>query len=89
MRAIDCGAAWLTRMHACTGMQVTGVVMDDGRTVECSMVVAGVGAKPNLELVSGQLELLDRKPGGIVVRRFTLYTSFVNGSIPCKRSAGH
>ena len=33
------------------GKEVTGLVLDDGRRVECELVVVGKGVRPNLELV--------------------------------------
>lgn len=35
------------------GREVTGLVLDDGRRVECELVVVGKGVRPNLELVKG------------------------------------
>lgn len=35
------------------GKEVTGVVLDDGRRVDCELVVVGKGVRPNLELVKG------------------------------------
>ncbi|MFB0528092.1 MAG: NAD(P)/FAD-dependent oxidoreductase, partial [bacterium] len=35
------------------GKGVTGVVLDDGRRVDCELVVVGKGVRPNLELVKG------------------------------------
>ena len=33
--------------------EVTGLVLDDGRRVECELVIVGKGVRPNLELVKG------------------------------------
>ena len=49
-------------------MQVTHAVLKDGSKVEAQLVIAGVGARPNIELFEGQLDLLKDKPGGIKVR---------------------
>jgi NAD(P)H-nitrite reductase large subunit len=33
--------------------EVTGIVLDDGRRLECELVIVGKGVRPNLELVEG------------------------------------
>ena len=43
------------------------VELKSGKKVEASLVVVGVGAKPNTEMFKGQLELLEDKPGGVKV----------------------
>ncbi len=35
------------------GKEVTGLVLDDGRRLECELVIVGKGVMPNLELVEG------------------------------------
>ncbi|MFB0526032.1 MAG: NAD(P)/FAD-dependent oxidoreductase [bacterium] len=35
------------------GKEVTGLVLDDGRRLECELVIVGKGVRPNLELVQG------------------------------------
>jgi len=35
------------------GKEVTGLMLDDGRRLECELVVVGKGVRPNLELVRG------------------------------------
>jgi len=35
------------------GKEVTGLVLDDGRRVQCELVIVGKGVRPNLELVEG------------------------------------
>jgi len=35
------------------GKEVTGLVLDDGRRLECELVIVGKGVGPNLELVKG------------------------------------
>ena len=35
------------------GKEVTGLVLDDGRRLECELVIVGKGVRPNLELVKG------------------------------------
>ena len=47
--------------------QVTHAVLKSGEKIETDMVLVGVGARPNTELVKGQLELLEERPGGIKV----------------------
>ena len=42
-------------------------MLKDGTKVEAQLVIAGVGARPNIELFEGQLDLLQDKPGGIKV----------------------
>jgi monodehydroascorbate reductase (NADH) len=46
---------------------VTTTVLKGGVELESSLVVVGVGARPNVELFTGQLELLNGPPGGIKV----------------------
>lgn len=74
----DVGALWLFVWRICirltsTGsyfiwVQVTHAVLKSGTRLECSLVLVGVGARPNTELFNaGQLELLQGPPGGIKV----------------------
>jgi monodehydroascorbate reductase (NADH) len=46
---------------------VGAVKLKSGKEVPASLVVVGAGAKPNVDLFKGQLELLDTRPGGIKV----------------------
>lgn len=46
------------------------VELKSGKQLEASLVVVGVGAKPNTEMFKGQLELLEDKPGGVKVSSF-------------------
>lgn len=46
---------------------VKQAVMNDGTVLDCDLVIVGVGARPNVELFSGQLEVLSGPPGGIKV----------------------
>ncbi|CAL8465067.1 g4602 [Coccomyxa elongata] len=50
-----------------TNGQVTTTVLKSGEKVESDIVLVGVGARPNVELFKGQLELLEERPGGIKV----------------------
>lgn len=50
--------------------QVTTTVLKSGEKVESDIVLVGVGARPNVELFKGQLELLEERPGGIKVRTY-------------------
>ena len=50
-----------------TGTTVTHTLLKGGVEVESSLVIVGVGARPNVELFKGQLELLEGPPGGIKV----------------------
>ena len=43
------------------------VELKSGKKIEASLVVVGVGAKPNTEMFKGQLDLLEDKPGGVKV----------------------
>ena len=43
------------------------VELKSGKKLDASLVVVGVGAKPNTELFKGQLDLLEDKPGGVKV----------------------
>ncbi len=45
--------------------QVTAAVLKSGAKLEASLVLVGVGARPNTDLFAGQLELLAGPPGGI------------------------
>ncbi|KAL3158044.1 hypothetical protein ABBQ32_011653 [Trebouxia sp. C0010 RCD-2024] len=47
--------------------KVQTVELKSGKKLEASLVVVGVGAKPNTELFKGQLDLLEDKPGGVKV----------------------
>lgn len=43
-------------------------VLKSGEKIEADLVLVGVGARPNVELFKGQLELLEERPGGIKAR---------------------
>ena len=47
--------------------QVKTTVLKSGKRLQSDMVVAGVGAKPTIDLYKGQLDLLEERPGGIKV----------------------
>lgn len=47
--------------------QVTTTVLKSGEEIASDIVVVGVGARPNVELLKGQVDLLEDKPGGIKV----------------------
>lgn len=47
--------------------KVTSAQLKSGATVEAGLVVVGVGARPNVDLFSGQLSLMESAPGGIIV----------------------
>lgn len=46
---------------------VAAAVLKSGARVEASLVLVGVGARPNTELFAGQLDLVQGPPGGIKV----------------------
>jgi len=48
--------------------QVTTTVLKSGEEIESDIVVVGVGARPNVEMLKGQVDLLEDKPGGVKVR---------------------
>ncbi len=48
--------------------QVMTSVLKDGSKLESDIVLVGVGARPNVELFNGQLDLLEERPGGIKAR---------------------
>ena len=48
--------------------QVTTAVLKSGEEIESDTSVAGVGARPNVELLKGQVDLLEDKPGGVKVQ---------------------
>ena len=52
-----------------------GVELKSGKKIEASLVVVGVGAKPNTEMFKGQLDLLEDKPGGVKVSPLLLTSS--------------
>ena len=43
------------------------VELKSGKKLDASLVVVGVGAKPNTDLFKGQIDLLEDKPGGVKV----------------------
>lgn len=47
------------------GGHVTTAVLKSGARVPTSLVVVGTGARPNVELLSGQVEMVEGPPGGI------------------------
>jgi len=49
------------------GGRVTHTLLKGGGELESSMVVVGIGARPNVELFKDQLDLLQGPPGGIKV----------------------
>lgn len=53
-------------LHGENGM-VKSATLSDGTNVECSLVIVGIGARPNIELFAGQLDTLSAAPGGIKV----------------------
>ncbi|EIE20462.1 monodehydroascorbate reductase [Coccomyxa subellipsoidea C-169] len=46
---------------------VTTTVLKNGDKIESDIVLVGVGARPNVEMFKGQLDLLEDRPGGIKV----------------------
>ncbi|KAL4433983.1 hypothetical protein ABPG75_000424 [Micractinium tetrahymenae] len=49
------------------GGKVTAAVLNSGAKLDCSLVLVGVGARPNTDLFAGQLDMVQGPPGGIVV----------------------
>ncbi|KAK9833441.1 hypothetical protein WJX81_005619 [Elliptochloris bilobata] len=49
------------------GDKVKTSVLKDGTKLESDIVLVGVGARPNIELFKGQLDMLEERPGGIKV----------------------
>ena len=43
-------------------LQVTAAVLKSGSQLECSLVLVGVGARPNTDLFAGQLDLVQVRP---------------------------
>ncbi len=43
-------------------------MLKNGDKIESDIVLVGVGARPNVEMFKGQLDLLEDRPGGIKVR---------------------
>jgi 3-phenylpropionate/trans-cinnamate dioxygenase ferredoxin reductase component len=74
-------ATSLARVHTAAGA-VRSVELADGSRVECDLLVVGVGAQPNTELVAGRLELA--ADGGIAtdrVGRTRVRTVFACGDV--------
>jgi len=46
------------------------VSLNSGKTIEGDVFIVGIGARPNTGMVSGQVNTLDKAPGGIVVNEF-------------------
>ena len=57
----------LAFISRCILLQVTTTVLKSGEEIQSDLVVVGVGARPNIELIKGQVDLLEDKPGGIKV----------------------
>ena len=51
------------------------VELKSGKKLDASLVVVGVGARPNTDLFKGQIDLLEDKPGGVKVRMVKLHTA--------------
>lgn len=47
--------------------KVSVAVLKSGGRLDCSLVLVGVGARPNTDLFKGQVELMEKAPGGITV----------------------
>ena len=77
----------------CRRAQVTAAALKSGGRLEASLVLVGVGARPNTDLLAGQLELVQGPPGGIKVNsnlqvRFFLLTDPAFGAgAACQASA--
>eukprot|EP00924_Labyrinthula_sp_SR-Ha-C_P013521 maker-scaffold_5-snap-gene-5.58-mRNA-1 protein AED:0.06 eAED:0.06 QI:0/0/0/1/0/0/2/0/461 len=54
---------------------VEQVVLSSGEVLNCDMVVCGIGGRPNIELVKGQLNLLSKKDVGGILTNAYLQTS--------------
>lgn len=63
LAALGSSSAPLVCVPTC--VQVTAAVLKGGAKLEASLVLVGVGARPNTDLFAGQLELLAGPPGGI------------------------
>ena len=50
--------------------QVGVAVLDTGEKLQCDLCLVGVGARPNLGLFQGDLDMLDDKPGGVKASAF-------------------
>lgn len=66
----------LIKKALCTSLEgnedgsVTRAILNNGNSLDCDMVVVGVGARPNVEIFQGQLDLLAGPPGGIKVNSY-------------------
>jgi NAD(P)H-nitrite reductase large subunit len=72
-KALDAAGLTILTGVAATGIEsdttgVTGVALDNGRTLACEMVCIGKGVRPNVEFLAGSGV---RVEGGIVADRYT------------------
>ncbi|KAK9843571.1 hypothetical protein WJX84_001392 [Apatococcus fuscideae] len=74
--------------------QVGVAVLDTGEKLQCDLCLVGVGARPNLGLFQGDLDMLDDKPGGVKVdghmktSQPDVYAAGDIAAFPLKRSGG-
>lgn len=68
--------------------QVKTSVLKDGTKLESDIVLVGVGARPNIELFKGQMDMLEEKPGGIKVRRTDCPSSRGQANVRCNVPLG-
>ena len=64
--------------------RVATAVLKSGARLGASLVLVGVGARPNIELLAGQAELLSGPPGGIKVNEHLQ----VCGGVGCADRSG-
>ena len=63
----------IVKQVICTSLEgddngvVKRAVLNNGTVIDCDLVVVGIGARPNVDIFQGQLELLTGPPGGIKV----------------------
>lgn len=59
--------------------RITQAQTKNGKMLEASLVVVGVGARPNTGLFKGQLDILDKAPGGIKVGQGAVHPLVAQG----------
>lgn len=74
-------AACSGTVSGCKYSLLAAVELKSGKKLEASLVVVGVGAKPNTELFKGQLDLLEDKPGGVKVLLLHYPAPFVSADL--------
>merc|ERR1711871_38623 len=52
---------------SCTSVSASGVVtLNDTTTIQASLIVVGIGGRPNCDLLQGQVQMVQTSPGGVL-----------------------